>query len=138
MQSILNVKYRLEDQAKSEFALAVARHQEEVEKEEQMQLQKVGYEQELKNKMLDRLDFREIAITKAGIRFMEDQIRKQKRVVAMAAHEVEVAREKLSDLMKERKTQEKLRENAFDRYKKEMSAEEMKEMDGIVGFRFNN
>ena len=106
MQSILNVKYRLEDQAKSEFALAVARHQEEVEKEEQMQLQKVGYEQELKNKMLDRLDFREIAITKAGIRFMEDQIRKQKRVVAMADHEVEVAREKLSDLMKERKTQE--------------------------------
>ncbi len=138
MQSILNVKYRLEDQAKSEFALAVARHQEEVEKEEQMQLQKVGYEQELKNKMLDRLDFREIAITKAGIRFMEDQIRKQKRVVAMADHEVEVAREKLSDLMKERKTQEKLRENAFDRYKKEMSAEEMKEIDEIVSFRFNN
>ncbi len=138
MQSILNVKYRLEDQAKSEFALAVARHQEEVEKEEQMQLQKVGYEQELKNKMLDRLDFREIAITKAGIRFMEDQIRKQKRVVAMADHEVEVAREKLSDLMKERKTQEKLRENAFDRYKKELSAEEMKEIDEIVSFRFNN
>ena len=138
MQSILNVKYRLEDQAKSEFALAVARHQEEVEKEEQMQLQKVGYEQELKNKMLDRLDFREIAITKAGIRFMEDQIRKQKRVVAMADHEVEVAREKLSDLMKERKTQEKLRENAFDRYKKELSAEEMKEIDENVSFRFNN
>lgn len=138
MQSILDVKYRLEDQAKGEFALAVARHQEEVEKEEQMKCQKVEYEQELKERMLDKLDFREIAITKAGIRFMEDQIRKQKRVVAMANHEVEVAREKLSDLMIERKTQEKLRENAFDRYKKEISAEEMKEIDEIVSFRFNN
>lgn len=138
MQSILNIKYRLEDQAKSEFALAVAKHQEEVEKEAQMQLQKTGYELELKNRMLDKLDFREIAITKAGIRFMEDQIRKQKRVVAMANHEVEVAREKLSGLMIERKTQEKLRDHAFDRYKKEMSAEEMKEIDEIVSFRFNN
>ena len=138
MQSILNIKYRLEDQAKSEFALAVAKHQEEVEKEEQMKLQKAGYELELKNRMLDKLDFREIAITKAGIRFMEDQIRRQKRVVAMANHEVEVAREKLSGLMIERKTQEKLRDNAFDRYKKELSAEEMKEIDEIVSFRFNN
>lgn len=137
MQSILDIKYRLEDQAKGEFAFAVARHQEEVEKEEQMKCQKMGYEQELKDRMLNKLDFREIAITKAGIRFMEDQIRKQKRVVAMADHEVEVAREKLSDLMIERKTQEKLRENAFDRYKKEMSAEERKEIDEIVSFRFH-
>lgn len=138
MQSILNVKYRLEDQAKSEFALALIKQQEEVEKEEQMRLQKAGYEQELKNRMLDKLDFREIAMTKAGIRFMDDQIRKQKRVVAMADHEVEAAREKLSGLMIERKTQEKLRDNAFDRYKKEMSAEEMKEIDEIVSFRFNS
>ena len=138
MQSILNVKYRLEDQAKSEFALAVTKHQEEVEREEQMKLQKAAYEQELKDRMLDKLDFREIAITKAGIRFMEDQIRRQKRVVAMAAHEVEAAREKLSGLMIERKTQEKLRDHAFDRYKKELSAEEMKEIDELVSFRFNH
>lgn len=138
MQSILNVKYRLEDQAKSEFALAVAKHQEEVEREEQMKLQKAAYEQELKDRMLDKLDFREIAITKAGIRFMEDQIRRQKRVVAMAEHEVEAAREKLSGLMIERKTQEKLRDHAFDRYKKELSAEEMKEIDELVSFRFNH
>jgi len=138
MQSILNIKYRLEDQAKSEYAFAVVRHQEEVEKEEQMELQKKGYETDLKNLMLDRLDFREITCTKAGIRYMDDQIRKQKRVVAMANHEVEVAREKLSDLMIERKTQEKLREDAFSRYKKEILAEESKEIDEIVSFRFNN
>lgn len=138
MQSILNVKYRLEDQAKSEYALAQAKYREEVEKEERMELQKSGYEAELKGMMLDRLDFREIVLTKAGIRAMEDQIKKQKRVVAMADHEVEAAREKLSGLMIERKTQEKLRDNAFDRYKKEMMAEEMKEIDEIVSFRFNN
>jgi len=137
MQSILNIKYRLEDQAKSEYALAQAKYREEVEKEEKLKLQKAGYETELKSRMLDKLDFKEIVLIKAGIRAVEDLIKKQKRVVAMAEHEVDAAREKLSGLMIERKTQEKLRENAFDRYKKEMLAEEMKEIDEIVSFRFN-
>lgn len=137
MQSILNIKYRLEDQAKGEYASAQAKYREEVEKEERMQLKKAGYENELKDMMFDKLDFKEIILIKAGIRLMEDQIKKQKRVIAMADHEVDVAREKLSGIMIERKTQEKLRENEFGRYKKEIEAEEMKEIDEIVSFRFN-
>lgn len=138
MQSILNVTYRLEDQAKNEYIFAQVKYQQEVEKEQQMQMQKSGYEAELQKLMLDKLDFREIAFTKVGIQTMEDKIKKQKRVISMADHEVEVAREKLSELIKERKTQEKLRENAFEQYKKEIAAEEMKEIDEIVSFRFNN
>lgn len=138
MQSILNVKHRLEDQARSEYALAQGRYEEELEKEKAMNQQKDGYERMLRDLMLDKLDFREIAYTTAGIRVMEDRIKKQKRVITMAEHELEVSRDKLSELMVERKTQEKLRDNAFAQYKKEMEAEEMKEMDEIVSFRFNN
>ena len=37
---------------------------------------------------------------------------------------------------KERKTYEKLKENAFEEFKKEQNAEEQKEISELVSFRF--
>ena len=38
--------------------------------------------------------------------------------------------------MQERKTQEKLKENAFEDFKKELNAAESKEIDELVSYRF--
>ena len=40
--------------------------------------------------------------------------------------------------MQERKTQEKLKENAFEEFKHELGSEESKEVDELVSYRFGN
>lgn len=138
MQSILNLKYRLEDQAKGEYALAKHRYDEEIAKLEQLKNRRENYENYLRSLMLDRLDFQEIQFTKAGIVAMEDAIVRQNEVIKKAWKEVEAASEKLKEFMIERKTQEKLREKAFEVYLRESAQEEQKETDEIVSYRFNN
>lgn len=138
MQSVLDIKYRLEDQAKGVYAAAKLRYEEEVEKKERLEEQKGRYENALQKLMLNRLDFREIQFTKTGIEAIEDAIKKQKRAVAIAKHEMEAASERLRELMVERKTHEKLKEKALEEYQKESLDIERKETDEIVSYRFNN
>lgn len=138
MQSVLDIKYRLEDQAKGVYAAAKLRYEEEVEKKERLEEQKRRYEDALQKLMLNRLDFREIQFTKTGIEAIEDAIKKQKRAVAIAKHEMEAASERLRELMVERKTHEKLKEKALEEYQKESLDVERKETDEIVSYRFNN
>lgn len=138
MQSVLDIKYRLEDQAKGAYAAAKIHYEEELERKNRLEEQKKEYEWALQKLMLDRLDFREIQFTKAGIEALEEAIRKQKRAVAIAQHEMEAASEKLRELMVERKTHEKLKEKALEEYHKESLDAEMKETDEIVSYRFNN
>ncbi len=138
MQSVLDIKYRLEDQAKGVYAAAKLRYEEEVEKKERLEEQKRRYEDALQKLMLNRLDFREIQFTKTGIEAIEDAIKKQKRAVAIAKHEMDAASERLRELMVERKTHEKLKEKALEEYQKESLDVERKETDEIVSYRFNN
>ena len=138
MQSVLDIKYRLEDQAKGVYAAAKLRYEEEVEKKERLEEQKRRYEDALQKLMLNRLDFREIQFTKTGIEAIEDAIKKQKRAVAIAKHEMDAASERLRELLVERKTHEKLKEKALEEYQKESLDVERKETDEIVSYRFNN
>ena len=138
MQSVLDIKSRLEDQAKGVYAAAKLRYEEEVEKKERLEEQKRRYEDALQKLMLNRLDFREIQFTKTGIEAIEDAIKKQKRAVAIAKHEMDAASERLRELMVERKTHEKLKEKALEEYQKESLDVERKETDEIVSYRFNN
>jgi flagellar biosynthesis chaperone FliJ len=46
------------------------------------------------------------------------------------------AEERLVESMTERKTQERLRENALEVYRQEMNAEEQKEIDERTSFRY--
>ena len=57
--------------------------------------------------------------------------------ISKATREVEIARRRLDEVMKERKTHEKLREKAFEEFKKELLAEESKETDQLVSFTYH-
>ena len=59
-------------------------------------------------------------------------------VVANQQRAVEKAGEKLDNAMKERKTYEKLKENAFEECKAEINAEEQKEINELVSFKFRS
>lgn len=57
-------------------------------------------------------------------------------VIANQQKNVDRAREKLDNAMKERKTYEKLKEKAFEEFKEQINAEEQKEINELVSFKF--
>ena len=65
------------------------------------------------------------------------QIEQQKNEVKKAQRNLELARIKLNEVMVDRKTHEKLKEKAFEEFKKELEDTEKKEVDELVSFKFN-
>ena len=63
-------------------------------------------------------------------------LRQQILVVKQKEKEVEVAREHLNEAMKERKTFEKLKEKAFEKFVAEENQKEQKEVDELVSYRY--
>ena len=67
---------------------------------------------------------------------MDDFIAEQEVRVAEATEKVEAAREQLEEVMKERKTHEKLREKSFEEFKAEINHEESKEVDELTSYTY--
>ena len=59
-------------------------------------------------------------------------------IVKRQEEQVEIAQQKLDNAVKERKIYEKLKEKAFENFKAELNAEEQKEVDELVSFRFGS
>lgn len=136
MQSILEVKKKLEEQARNDFAAARAALNEEEEKLEALEERKGGYEQKgrlLRESTLNVADIRE---NKEAILRMEEFIELQKLEVARAAERLEEARAALQLAMQESKTHEKLREKAFEEFVREENAKEAKEIDELVSYTY--
>lgn len=136
MQNILNIKYKLEDQAKNEFTLANRILQEEEEKKEKLLTRQAKYRQEAKVLLSRKLDVLRIKENKEAILRMEEYIRAQDRVIQKAQKTVEEKAEALATLRQERKAQEKLKEKAFDDFMQEENAKESKEIDELVSFTY--
>ena len=136
MQNILNIKYKLEDQAKTEFMLANQLLQEEKEKLQALEIRKKGYEDAVRNLLQNQLQVDRIKENQEAIVRMEEFIRAQIIKVEEAARQVEIKAAKLTELMQERKAQEKLKEKAFEAFLQEENAKESKEIDELVSFTY--
>lgn len=136
MQNILNIKYKLEDQAKSEYALAKAELESQQQILWQLHERRTGYSYQLKESISSQLNLKEIRSLQDAVENMKYRIRMQAGVVKRAEKNVELAQAKLTFAMKERKTHEKLKENAFDIFKQEVQAQENKEIDELTSFRY--
>ena len=136
MQNILNVKYKLEDQAKTEFMLANQILREEEEKLQTLEKRKKGYEDAVRELLQNQLQVDRIRENQEAIVRMEEYIRAQIVRVEEAAKEVEIKAAKLTELMQERKAQEKLKEKAFEVFLQEENARESKEIDELVSFTY--
>ena len=136
MQNILNIKYKLEDQAKTEFMLANQVLREEEGKLETLELRKKGYEDAVRNLLQNQLQVDRIKENQEAIVRMEEFIRAQIVKVEEAARQVEIKAAKLTELMQERKAQEKLKEKAFEAFLQEENARESKEIDELVSFTY--
>lgn len=136
MQNILNIKYKLEDQAKNEFTLANRILQEEEEKKEKLLTRQAKYRQEAKVLLSRKLDVLRIKENKEAILRMEEYIRAQDEVIQKAKKTVEEKAEALATLRQERKAQEKLKEKAFGDFMQEENTKESKEIDELVSFTY--
>ena len=135
MQNILNVKEKLENQARNEFAVAAAVLKEEEDKLEALKKRKESYETDLKRLYEDTLNIFEIKETRDAIEVMKGFITEQQKNVYTAAQQLDVARQKLTVAMQERKTHDKLKEKQFEAFMAEEAAKESKEIDELVSFR---
>lgn len=138
MENILQIKSKMEEQMKIAYGNARMRLNMEEEKLQELIRQKASYEDELRRKRSDRLDIKEIILCEQAIEVTKQNIKQQKTVVRNAEHRLEIARIRLNDAMIERKTQEKLKEKAFDEYLLEYDAQERKEIDELNSFNYNN
>lgn len=134
MQSILDIKEKMVDQAKMEFAAARMHLTEEEEKLQILMDRKAAYEDQGRELRSDSLKVMEILENRDAITRMEEFIIFQKRQVKRAEDQFEAARKKLQNAMQESKTQEKLREKAFEEFMREENAREAKEVDELVSY----
>lgn len=137
MQNILDIKYKLETQAKTSFSIAAAELNKEEEKLTGLKQRKLTYEARAKELVSSRLDVHEIKVNCGAIENMTGAIRGQTLAVHVAQRNLENARRHLQDIMTERKTHEILKEKAFDEFKIELEKEESKVVDELVSFTHN-
>lgn len=137
MQNILEVKLKLEDQAKSAYATAIAALEAEKEKQRLLEARKAGYEEQLASIMQASLQVTEICRLEDAVEVMKYRIHEQMIMVKNAELQVKKAQKMLQDAMVERKTYEKLKENAFEEFKQEINAQEKKEIDELVSYKFS-
>ena len=136
MQSILNIKEKMESQARNEFARARQHLSEEEEKLKSLTDRKAFYEQQGRELQESSLNVRDIIDNRNAIERMKEYIAVQKKAVVTATAQLEDARQKLQDAMQEKKTQERLKEKAFEAFVKEENAKESKEIDELVSYTY--
>lgn len=134
MQSILNIKEKMEEQAKQAFA--AANHQLMIEEErlKRLQQRRIQYLAEgavLRQQLLEPLKLQENV---SALDYIKEAIIEQKIRVRKAEEDVERTRQILQEYMIERKTHEQLKEAAFEEFKAELAKEESKEVDELVSY----
>ncbi|MDE5967122.1 MAG: flagellar export protein FliJ [Lachnospiraceae bacterium] len=137
MQNILDIKYKLEDQKKQEYAQIQAKLNEAEAYLQNLEQRLVQDIANLRTATSSKLDLLEIESCKNAITFRRDQIAAQKQMIASLRGEVERARIRLNKAMQERKMHEKLRENQFEEFMHEMNQKESKEIDELVSYSFS-
>lgn len=138
MQNILNIKYKLEEQAKSDFSLAMNRLKKEEEELQKIKNDIIKYQDIIRENGNGSINVRELLQCTNAIEIKKEQIKIQEKKISAARINVEKAREKLNEVMIDRKTHEILKEKAFDEFKQEIIRQENKEIDELISFRGNN
>ncbi|MCI8357603.1 MAG: flagellar export protein FliJ [Lachnospiraceae bacterium] len=136
MQSILNIKIQMENQAKMELGQAQRKLLEEEERLQTLYDRKEYYLEEGRRLRMDSLKVLSLRDNEYAVARMEEYIEAQKENVKKAELQVEEARQKLQEIMTERKAQERLREKAFEQFMQEENAKEGKEVDELISYTY--
>ena len=137
LQNILNIKYKLETQAQSIYAEAIEKLRQEELKLEAIRADIYRYQNDIRGMGKSKLNVLELKRCSEAVELKKEEAKAQIVQIKKAEKDVEIARRKLSEAMKDRKTHEKLREKAFEDFLIELEDSEKKEIDELVSFTFN-
>ena len=137
LQSVLDIKQKLESQEKIAFGLASAKLLEEQEILQKLMIQKAGYDKQAKKLLEGTIDLLAVNACRKAVETMKTRIRGQMMNVHKAEKQLELVRHRLNEVMIERKTYEKLRERKFEEFKAELAYEESKEVDELVSYTYH-
>lgn len=138
MQNILDIKYKLEEAAKQEYAEKRARLNEEEAKLDKLKERKEAYYRDYVSALQGKLDYLKIDNCAQAVEIMKMYIDEQNEQIKKCSRELEQARIQLNQVMQERKMHEKLKEKKFDMFVSEVNAAENKETDQLVSYMYNN
>ena len=136
MQNILNIKEKLENQEKQNFALMRARLSEEEEKLEKLKLRREEIALEAKKMRMDGINVLKIKENSALAEYIDGEIKSQMVRVTTAQKNLDSAAKKMQKAIQERKIQEKLKEKAYDEYLIEENLAEAKEIDQLTSYTY--
>lgn len=137
MQSILDIKYKLEEQAKQHYMSVRTRLNAALNELEVLNKRKEEYFNTYRELLAKKLDVLEIETCKNAILIMDEYIEEQQMKVSQIEQELNKAVDAMNIAMKERKIYEKLREHQFEEFLQELNREEMKEIDQLVSYQYN-
>jgi flagellar FliJ protein len=136
LQSILNIKLKMETQAKQEFSNAANALNEENAKLDALKAKLSEFEAQGVGLLAGTLNIRDIEDNKQEIAIAKEKILIQQDNVRRAQKNLDLAREKLTEVMKERKTHETLREKAFEEFMHEENRAESKSVDELTSYTY--
>ena len=99
MQNILNIKYKLEESAKQEYAEARQALAAEEQKLDALKKRKQGYYEAYQASIQGRLDFLEIEENANSMDILDMMIEEQNAVIRQKSKELELARQKMACLL---------------------------------------
>ena len=136
LQNILNIKEIMETQAKQEFGPAQAALNVEIEHLERLKERRRKYEDLSAGLLQGKLDLLAIEENKEALLKMDSIVAAQAIRVEKARENVEAARERMAEAMKERKMHETLREKAFEVFMQEENHAESKAIDELTSYTY--
>lgn len=136
LQNLLNIKSKLETQAKQDFSNARKVLNEEEEKLDGLIRRKEEYRRQAMELRSGTLNVLDIEVNNTAIVTMDSLIGEQRGRVAQAEKAVERAREHMTSAMQERKTYETLREKAFQAFLQEENRAESKSIDELTSYTY--
>lgn len=134
MQGILDIKLKVETMVRQEFAQAKLLLDKEEEQLELLKERKRMYEEQATGLLRGKLDVLEIVSNNEAILHTDDAIAAQEIQVQAARERMEEVREKLKNVMQERKVHETLKDKAFEEFLMEEKQQESKEIDELTSY----
>ena len=137
MQNILNIKEKLETQAKNDFAAANLELAQEQDILVQMLEHNRLLEEESKQlRLKESLSIKEIKDNTLSMELQKEKMKQQALRIHAAEKKVEQKRKVMVDLMQEKKTHELLKEKAFEQFLLDEKAEESKQIDELTSYTY--
>ena len=134
MKNILELKEKLEEQEKNNFASRRAALTEEEDKMDAVLAKRDAIVEEGKALRLTTIDINKIRENQRAREYVEEAVKQQRVKVRIAEKNLDAARVKMQAAMQDRKIHEKMREKAFERFVEEQNAEEVKEIDQLTSY----